>query len=124
MSPLQAQYLMTAMICVGALVAGGWIVSGQFYSWLGYPPTPQWARTIRLSDDMATVREKLKLAMIAGFKPTCQDHENLIIEKVFTDPTCLMKFEVRRGGAPWQCLSVECLQHRWLSWSSSSGRNW
>ena len=124
MSPLQTQYLMTAMICVGALVAGGWIVLCQLYFRLGYPPAPEWARTIRLSDDIASVLDKLKPAMDAGFEPTRQDNQHLIIEKVFTAPPCLMKFEVRRGGAPWQRLSVQCLQHRWLSWSKSSGRNW
>lgn len=125
MSPIQAQWLVRAMICFGSLVAIGWVVLSHLYSRLGYPPIPDWVLSVHLSDSIDTVHDKLTPAFDEGFKITQRDHETIIIVKRLAEPLCSMEFEARRGrGGSWQKFSVRCPHHRWLSRSSSSGRNW
>lgn len=122
-SPIQVQLLLGSMIFVGVFVAVGWGLSSVIYSRLGYPRTPGWVRTVRLSDDVDSILSKLKVALDAGFEVTRHDPKHLIIEKRFREPECVMTFEVRRDGTPWQSLSVRCPNHKWLNWSASSYRN-
>lgn len=112
------------MVGVCLFVAVGWGLSSVIYSRLGYPRTPDWVRTVRLSDDIDSIFNKLKTALDAGFEVKRHDRNNLIIEKRFSEPECVMTFDVRREGAPSQRLSVQCPNHKWLNWSASSYRNW
>lgn len=123
-SPVQIQLRLGVMVCFGVVVAVGWILLCVVYSRLGYPRTPDWVRTVRLSDDVDSILSKLKVALDAGFEVTRYDPKHLILEKRFREPHCVMTFEVCREGAPSQRLSVRCPNHRWLNWSASSYRNW
>ena len=112
------------MICIGAFVAVGWFVLAKSYTALGYPPVPDWVVNVRLSDDIDAVYEKVKVAFGEGFDLKRHDSEILVMEKAFSEPRALMRFEAqRRRGGSGQCLSVSCLDRRWLNRSYSSWRN-
>ena len=121
-SPFQIQILSGAMIAVAALVAVGWSILTIVYRRIGYPAMPEWYHSIRLSDGIETVFDKIQVAVDGGFTIVQHDDQKLIIERAFSRPACTMRFEAVRTGMSWQKLSVRCPQHRWLNWSTSVGR--
>lgn len=124
----QGNILLAVMILFASFVAAGWLILSRISARLGYPPTPEWARSIRLSDDMATVHDKARAALDDGYTITWRDGTRLVLAKEFVEPPGMAKFEAWRGGR-WgggsgQNFSVRCPNHRWLNRYSSSWRNW
>jgi len=124
MLPLQTQLLSGVMVGFALFIALGWIVTARVYNQLGYPPIPPWLRTIRLSDDMDAVYDKLRCAFDEGFELKRHDVGKLIIEKEIAEPRCLLRFEASRGLGSSQCFSVRCVDRWWLNRSVGKGRNW
>lgn len=128
MSDTQGNILLAVMTLFVTFVAAGWLALSRIYTRLGYPPTPEWARSIRLSDDMETIHDKARAALDDDYTITHHDDTRLVLEKEFVEPPCMAKFEAWRGGR-WgggsgQNFSVRCPNHRWLNRYWSSWRNW
>ena len=117
------QILFTTMAVFGAFVAIGYLTTSYFYRRLRYPGRPSFMKGISLRDDVETVFRKIEPAIHEGFCVKAHDARQLVLEKAFVDPHCVMTIKFVRDRICWQKISVRCENRRWLNWFSSCGLN-
>lgn len=113
-----------ASASLGAFVAAGIAVNRFYYRRFRYPGRPRFLQSIRLRDDLATVRAKVAGAAGDGFVIVRQEPGTLVVEKRYEVPACVMTITfTRQPTLCHQRVTVKCLDRPWLDWEETKGMN-